>query len=101
MGVAGPIEAALVHGHPRSNICGPVGYTLHYTGPDGLGGAVKQGVIRVSASGKGDDWPDEEMKAIRDFFESRGYVNTSEGSGGTEETEYKWWAVNYERKIDK
>ncbi len=100
MVVAGPIEAALVSGHPRSNICGPVGYTLHDSGSDGLGGAVKQGRIVAVVNSRGDDWPDEEIKAIKEFFEGRGYVDTASGSGGPMNGVH-WWAVQYELKVDE
>ncbi len=100
MGVQGSAQAALVYGHARSDLCQPVGFSICDPGLDSLGGLVKQGKITVHIESKGDEWPDEEIEAIKKFLEGRGYTNTAEGSGGTDNVP-RWWAVNYERKINK
>jgi len=60
--------------------------------------------IIVDASSKGDGWPHEEIDAIRIFFESRGYIDTSHGSGtnavNIKGRGKKWWAIRYERDLN-
>ena len=46
------------------------------------------------------NWPDEEIAAIKEFFEGRGYVDTASGSGGPMNGVH-WWAVQYELKVEE
>lgn len=55
--------------------------------------------IIIDISSKGDDWP-EEVREIIDGLEKDGYESTASGSGGNENTEYKWMAVRLEKKIE-
>lgn len=61
---------------------------------------MKNGKVTIQASSKGDDWPSEEIKAIKEFFEGRGYQDTASGSGGNKNTPTRWWAVQYELKVE-
>lgn len=61
---------------------------------------MRSGWIRAQINSKGDDWPDEEIAAIKEFFEGRGYIDTASGSGGNQ-GDPRWWAVQYEKKVEE
>ncbi len=59
---------------------------------------VKGIKITATIRSYGEDWPEEEIKAINEFFKERGYADIASGEGDAlERGGTRWWQVTYER----
>ena len=56
--------------------------------------------VTVAVNSHGDDWP-EVVQEIKDYLETKGFQNISEGTGDAlEHGGTRWWSVAFERKIE-